>query len=651
MRKIAVLKIITTTLFLHFIFYIQAETISLISPDGRLKISINVFDDKISYEVDFKDEPLLLESPLNVCFNQEPPFGKYLKINNKQKIKIDQSWEPVIGKHKIVRDHCNELVLLLKEKRFPAREFELIFRAYNDGFAFRYQFVHKNKRESTLVITDEKSTFCFPDDYTCWAVDYGSHSSHQESEYWKKKLSETNNQHVIGCPLVVSTKNAYVAITEANLNDYAGMYLKNVETTEGVMFETDLAPHKSITWNPFTTKCKLALPHYTPWRVVLVGERPGDLVESEIIMNLNEPCAIEDPSWIKPGMCAWDHWWSGDVKMDTETMKKYIKLAGDMGWPYQLIDWQWYGAFNKQDADVTSVNPALDMEEVLAYAEKLGVRCWLWLWWTDIERNMEEAFALYEKWGIAGIKIDFMARDDQEMVNWYEKTIKLAAKHHLLVNFHGAYKPTGIRRTYPNMMTREGVLGNEYSAWSLRITPEHNTTLPFTRMLCGQMDFTPGGFLNRSMEEFKNTRPTQVMGTRCHQLAMFVVYDSPVTTVCDHPENYDNQAGIDFLKNVPTVYDDMKVINGEIGEYIIMAKKKNENWFLAGMTNSVKREITVKLDFLDKGKYAAAIYKDAPDSNIHAEKLIKEEKEISSGDNITFKMAPGGGFVVHLNKK
>jgi alpha-glucosidase len=331
--------------------------------------------------------------------------------------------------------------------------------------------------------------------------------------------------------------------------------------------------------------------------------------------------------------------------MNTETIRQYIDLAAAMGWKYQLIDWQWYGQYNRPDADVTTVNPDVDMPEVLQYAEEKGVKCWLWLYWTDIDRQLEEAFALYEKWGVAGVKIDFMARDDQEMVNWYHKVVREAAEHHLMVNFHGAYKPTGMRRTLPNMMTREGVLGNEYNAWSTRITPDHDVTLPFTRMLAGQMDYTPGGFLNRGKGEFRAGHPTQVMGTRCHTLAKFVVYNSPITTVCDHPDHYYGEPGVEFLKEVPAVWDETKVLNGEIGEYITMARRSGNKWFIGSMTNSYERTLKIPFDFLGNKNYVIHTFRDVNGDPVS---VNMETKKITGDDELTIHMQPGGGFAAYL---
>ncbi|HCE56887.1 MAG TPA: hypothetical protein DER09_03575 [Prolixibacteraceae bacterium] len=381
----------------------------------------------------------------------------------------------------------------------------------------------------------------------------------------------------------------------------------------------------------------------------MLAETPGKLIESEIIANLNDPCEIADPSWIKPGISAWDHWWSGEVKMEQPVIFEYIDLAAKMGWPYMLIDWQWYGPFNQKDADIKKVAPQLNMPEILAYAKSKNVRCWLWLYNTDVDRgNFEEACALYEKWGIAGIKIDFMDSDDQEMVNWYHRVVKTAAKYHLMVDFHGAFKPDGWQRTYPNLVTREGVLGNEYNKWSLRITPEHLCRLPFTRMLAGPMDFTPGGFLNRNPDKFQNGTPAQVQGTRSNTLAQFVIFDSPYMVACDHPKHYYGQTGEDFLKKVQSVWDETRVLNGAVSEYITMARRSGKTWFVGAMTNSFERELEVKLDFLGDGSYKMTSFSDTEKTKENAEIAEQKTTAVKKGDVVKIKMAPGGGFAAWI---
>jgi alpha-glucosidase len=354
---------------------------------------------------------------------------------------------------------------------------------------------------------------------------------------------------------------------------------------------------------------------------------------------------------VKPGMMAWDSWWSGLGQMDAGTMKDFICFAGEMGWPYQLIDAGWYPGLRTPQADITHPVPGVKMDALLKCAAENNVRLWVWLYWTDVDRNdaYKEAFALYEKWGVAGVKIDFMDRDDQEMVNWYEKITRCAAEHHLLVDFHGAYKPTGMIRTWPNQITREGVLGNEYNKWSRRVTPEHRTTLPFTRFLAGPADFTPGGFVNRQPEKFQTqVSPSQVQGTRAGQLALFVAYDSPVMCVADHPVDLRGKAGIDFLKIVPVVWDDTHVVSGVVAEHLVVARRHGAEWYLGALNNSIGRVKTVKLDFLGPGTWHARWWHDAVDSAENGEHITIEERDFSAADTIDLKMAAGGGAVIHF---
>jgi alpha-glucosidase len=361
-------------------------------------------------------------------------------------------------------------------------------------------------------------------------------------------------------------------------------------------------------------------------------------------------------------MMAWDHWWTGDTVMDTATIKQYITLASEMGWPYQLIDCGWYGESGKPEADITKVVDSLDMAEVRRFAQEKGVRLWLWLHWTDVDRNdaYKKAFPLYKEWGIAGVKIDFMDRDDQEMVRWYEKITRAAADQQLMVNFHGAFKTSGFDRTFPNQLTREGVLGNEYNKWSNRVTPEHKATLPFTRYLAGPGDFTPGGFVNRQPAQFEPTKPTQVQGTRAAELALFVVYDSPLTCVCDHPDRYRDllaegesrwRPGADFLRVVPTVWDDTRVLSGVVGEHLVVARQSGTDWFVGAITNSQRREVAVDLSFLGPGPWKMRVWKDGADADENAEHMATEEQTVRSGDVLHWRLAPAGGRVARLQKQ
>ncbi|WP_346858328.1 glycoside hydrolase family 97 protein [uncultured Draconibacterium sp.] len=621
----------------------SATNYVLTSPDGNIIVNVSV-DNEISYSVSFNGEKIIDPSTHGFTFKQAPPLGNKLEVLSFKEYSTDETWTPVLKRFDRIRNNYKALQIETQETKFPQRKMTLEFRAFNDGIAFRTEFPEQfGEREN--VITDELTQFNFSGDFTCWAVNYGSYTTSQEVEFFERKIADITSEMVIGLPMTAKVSNeCYVAITEAALVDYAGMYLKTDTRSNGLTLRSALAPAIGQAENG--DKVVFKTPHKTPWRVIMIGDAPGKLVESEIVQNLNEPCAIEDPSWIKPGISAWDHWWSGEVKMEQSVILEYIDLAASMGWPYMLIDWQWYGEFNTEKADIKTVAPQLNMPEILDYAKSKNVKCWLWMYNTDVDRfDFEEACALYEKWGIAGIKIDFMDSDAQAMVNWYHRIVKTAAKYHLMVDFHGAYKPTGWRRTYPNLMTREGVMGNEYNKWSLRVTPEHMCTLPFTRMLAGPMDFTPGGFLNRNPDKFLNGTPANVLGTRCNTLAQFVIYDSPYTVACDHPDNYKGEVGVEFLQKVQAVWDDTKVLNGAISEYITMARRSGKNWFVGAMTNSEARELEITLDFLPEGEFKMTSFSDNKKTKQDAESAEKAERRVGKDDSVKIKMQAGGGFV------
>lgn len=632
---------------------INAKEFEVTSPNHITKYKISV-DGTINHSVYYKDKAIIIDSPFSLEFAQSVPYHFNFEVVDQRTNSVDESWEPVFGKHAQIRNNYNELRLVLKEDAFPGRNFELIYRAYDDGVAFRYHFPGEGTKEQ-LKLKHENTYYNFASDFTVWMAEYNTFTSSQEKEFWKKNLSDIHQESIVGLPLLVKTNDdIYAAITEANLVDWAALYLtcgrEDINKLHALKSTLSPIPNSS---GEDANKPLLAYvypPASSPWRVIMLSDDPVKLLESEILMNLSEPCAIENPSWVKPGKCAWDGWWTGK-NMTTELLKEYIDFASFMGFEYQLVDAGWYNAtWVDKDGDVTKINPEIDLHGLFEYAKEKNVNLWLWVHWKHLDSKYEEVFALYEKWGAVGVKIDFMDRDDQEMVNWYHKIVKKAAEHHLMVNFHGAYKPTGFRRTYPNLVTREGILGNEYNKWSDRITPEHTVTIPFTRNLLGEMEFTPGGFLNRSLGKFKATSPTQVMGTRAHQLAMLVIYESPVTFLCDHPENYYNRSGLKFLKIVPTVWDDIKGINGQVGEYITVAKKSNDDWFIGAMSDSKAREYDIKLDFLDSGTYEAHIFQDANDSGIDAEKIDIIQKLILKNDSLNIKMVSGGGYVAHIQK-
>jgi len=645
------------TLPLSFLFLLlinsrllAATDFKLYSPDNKIQANITTGRNGVFYSVKIDNRQIVNLSELNLQLQNGLNICSGATLTGQLRNSSNTVWENRLGKNRYVSNHYNEIILhfVQPQNKLP---FDIIFRAYNDGVAFRYRFV-KFSAGDTLKIRAERSHFNFADDYSAY-MGYNQgykFGGPQEWEFKNRILSSIKPDSVVGLPLVVKTSAAWVAVTEADLLDWAGMWITADANKDGssINLVSSLAPHIQ---KPGCVD--ITTPHASPWRVLMIGRDAGKLIESNIILNLSTPSVIGNASWVKPGISAWDHWWSGGTIMNTAVIKQYIQLAADMHWPYQLIDWQWYHAFNTPGADITDVNPALNIDEVLNFAKQKGVRLWVWLYWKDVDKNdaYKKAFALYEKWGLAGVKIDFMERDDQEMVNWYEKITKCAAEHHLMVDFHGAYKPTGFERTYPNQITREGVMGNEYNIWTPLITTKHKLTLPFTRLLTGPADFTPGGFLNRQPEKFlADSNNAEVQGTRTAQLALFVVYNSPYTVACDRPEHYYNQPGADFLKIVPTTWDETHVLKGEIADYLIEARRKGDDWFIGGMAGEKERQFDIPLNFLSAGKYKITIWQDAADSGENAEHLDTSTKIVSRLDHLNINMVRNGGYVAHIEK-
>jgi hypothetical protein len=385
-------------------------------------------------------------------------------------------------------------------------------------------------------------------------------------------------------------------------------------------------------------------PHVSPWRVFILGRKPVDLVNSQIVLNLNEPSKIKDTSWIKPGVSSWN-WLSCGDRMDTALLKSFIDLSAHMGWEYTLIDDGWYKGWN-----CTEPIDGLNIPELVSYAAEKNVKVWVWVHWHALNQRMEEAFKLYQQWGVVGIKTDFMSRDDQWMVNWYEDVLKTAARYKIMVNFHGSYKPTGIRRTWPNLMTREAVYGEEQNLGSRLNDPVHKATLPFTRMLAGPMDYTPGSMLNETRETWTAGRPVKTLGTRAQEFAICVIYDSPVLSTADKPENYYGQDGLEFLKNLPASWDDTQVLDGKIGEFIVSARRQGNRWYAAAITDWNARSVDVPLTFLGRGRYTVTLYEDGPNANTNARDIRTRRLTVTSKDTLSVNLAPGGGFAAVIEK-
>jgi alpha-glucosidase len=612
------------------------------SPGEVIAVQISV--NPLTYSVSMQGRPVMAASALGLQFKGQTPVAQW-RLLHEERHTGDRTWTPVWGKTSQIRDRYAESMMALEEEAVPHRRLDVVMRAYPDGVALRYA-VPKQPGMEHFVVERELTAFHFAGDPTVWAGTTESYHHSYEHEFPKIRLSAIPaGSHVILPMLAKVNETAYAAIMEADLTDWAGMYLSpSGPSTVSV----DLSPRLDG-----DGLVKADAPHLTPWRVIMLGGRPGDLIESNLIENLNPPSKIADTSWIKPGKMAWDHWWSGDVKMDNETNRQFISFASSMGFPYQLIDWQWYGEFNKPEAKITQPAPQIDMPGLLRFAAEHHVREWIWLHSGDVTRakdtgTLDAAFATYQTWNVAGVKIDFMDSNDQGMVNWYEGIVSLAAKHHLMVDFHGAFEPTGLRVTWPNLLTREGVLGNEYNKFSTRVTPLHKLTLPFTRMLAGPMDYTPGGFLNRSPAEWKQTSPTEVMGSRAQELALFVVYWSPLTCLADDPVNYKDQPGLEFLRVVPTVWDETKVLDGTVGEHIVMARRQGQRWFVGGMTGDKPFDYHMALSFLPKGEYVAHVFADPQDPKANYEALSETTQHVTARDAMDLHLRLAGGVAIYL---
>ena len=652
----------TATLLLSLIWAhsaCAAVGLAVASPDGKVVISFALKalpqpylpGVRAYYQVSYGGVPVLTDSPLGLDFEGAAPLDHDFEISGTDRHSHNGTWTNPFGVLREVPDHYNQLRVSLREKESPGRQMDLIFRAYNEGAAFRY-FLPQQSGMEHFTLMAENTGFYFARNASAFALNMGRFNTSNEGEYRRTPLNTIKPQSIINLPLLVQIPGGpWTAILEADLTDYAGMYLGGVAG-----FENALVSKLSPTRDRMDQVVTGSTPKPTPWRVLLINNRAGGLIETDyLVLDLSAPAAIGDTSWVVPGKAAWD-WWSGDYAenvsfkpgMNTATMEHYIDFAAAHHLEYMLVDAGWYPAKKYTDVgDILTYVPEVNVPEIVAYARQRGVKVLLWVYWEAIDKQMDAALDLYAKWGAAGIKVDFMERDDQEMVNFYERLARKTAEHHMVLDYHGAYKPTGLRRTYPNLLTREGVMGMEYSKWTDRVTPEHDVTIPFTRMLAGPMDYTPGCFNNATREQFKPRMVNPMcQGTRANQLAMYVVYESELVMLSDYPEIYDQSPGMDFLEKVPTVWDETKVLNGEPAEYVTIARRHGGDWYLGAMTNWDARDLDIPLNFLGAGNFEAQIFADGTDADKVATSLAISKKQVRAGEKLALHLAPGGGVAV-----
>lgn len=639
----------------------------LSSPDGRIEVQVTLRPgpdetDSLFYNVTFDGKAILDDSRLGLSFKEGGALGD-LAIREVTEREHDETWQVPVGKSSTARDHYREITLALEEIVLPHRRVEVIFRAYDDGVAFRYRLPEQPEMDE-FEITAEASHFAVAGSPRAHVLTLNSFTTPHEEIYTTARLDEITPDALVGLPLLLEhPEGPFLAITEANLTDYAGMYLAGAAEHPGTLV-TSLSP-----WpGQEEIKVKGETPHVSPWRVVMIGDRQGALIESNLIVNLNEPSRIEDPSWIKPGKISFP-WLNGYVVkgqdfepgVNTATMKHYIDFCAENGIEYHSLDGSeedgaWYGGPIFPEGplvDLTTAREGLDLQEVLDYAEEKGVRLRVWVHWKVLMPQIDKAFAAWEEMGIEGVMVDFMDRDDQEMVNFYHEMLEKAAKHHLTVNFHGAYKPTGLRRTWPNLLTREAVFNLEHNkGFRLGCTPEQNLVVPFTRMLAGPMDYHQGILRTTTEAAYRPIwKGPEMMGTEMHQIAMFVVYENYLPMVGDYPEAYEEGGGIDLLRQIPVTWDETRVVNGLVGDYITIARRKGETWFVGSMTDGTARELSLPLDFLGDGEFTAEIYRDDPEAAYQPAKFVRESREVSAGDTLDLNLAPAGGHVVRISPR
>jgi alpha-glucosidase len=639
----------------------------VVSPGGGLKVIVSD-EAGLNYRVEVKGKTVLTNSPLGLEFQDGSKLGPSAVIQKSAKGKHDGEWENRFGNRRIVRDHWREVRLTLEERGTPVRRFGLIVRAYDNGIAFRYD-LPESSGLGRFVLTNELTEFCFADDYRCWA---GGESACAENGYPETRLSAVpsgppGRPHRSVLPLVLETPAGYFAIAESDVLAWAGLSLAGTGTSAVKAVLDRRSDGKGLVVS--------SAPRVSPWRVLMFGRSAADLVGSDLIATLATPCRLPDISWIRPGACAWDAWWTGinphdrdpkhknvEARGTTPSHKEYIDFAAEMHWPYQLMDWYWYEgmtSYNKSlhsppnavRGDFRRPVPEINVPELMQYAKAKNVRLLIWAHSLDIETfGVDAALKHLAEQGFAGVKIDFLNSESQETVQWCEKVLATAAKYHLLINFHGTYKPTGLARTYPNFITQEGVLGNEYNKFGAgQITPQHTINLAFTRALLGPMDFTPGGFINRAPKDFKITAPAQVMGTRARQLAMTVIYPSPLLVLCDSPANYRGQAGVEFLRDLPTVWDETVVLNAEVGKSIVIARRSGERWYVTAMNGDAAASLNVPLNFLGRKKWALHSFADDPNSSDY-QVVMESTSGVNARTVLTLSLAPGGGFAGIIKK-
>lgn len=658
-----------------------AETLQVKSPDGTISVGFTSDAKGMSWTLSRKGKALVEPSRLGLVFsglksagrNVAAQFGE-MKVVNKKTRSADTTWTTQLYRRDTVRDRFNELEVTLEEIAEPHRRLGYVFRAYDEGAAFRY-VVPEQDGVAGFEILRELTEWRFPGACSGWFTSYKSDFNSNEEPFKFRAIADVKSEEFVGMPATVEVAGQQVALCESALVNWAGIYFRTPKggQPEGAsVFEAYLTPLPKTEASTPGAAVIRETPAASPWRVAICADTQLDLLKkNDIIVNLNPPPEEGlDFSWVKPGATSWDWWVESNNSLSTELTLKLVDFAAEMGWPYHTIDGGWYGfARRPNHGPNVKLEPrkGFDLERIVKHAKEKGVGIWVWIHWMEIDdTGIEETFARLEKWGVKGVKTDFLDRQDQWIVCWYEKVCRAAAKHHVMVNFHGAHKPTGTERTWPNNLTREGVLGNEMNIFSAKITPAHCATLPFTRYLLGPGDFTPGGFANVYLRDFipqvkKGHRYgdetdrcphwAEQIGTRAYAIAQCIAFDGYLTTLCDWPERYRGADGIEALRNLPTTWKSTTPVAGKCGEYYAVVRETHDGRFYFAAFAAKRKLVDLKLDFLGDGEWTMKVFADDPELTPGDAKAIAlATRKVKKGQVTAFELLDEGGAVAIFEK-
>ena len=623
------------------------------SPDTRIEIRVHT-SGQLRYDVLLRGNALLENSTLSLDVEHKK-LGLHPKVNSAKQRSNDQVVEPVVRqKFAKIRDRYNELRLTMDGG------YSVVFRAYNEGVAYRFETTLPDKQ---VKIYGEEANFNFPTNFVVYYPQEDTFYSHNERKYLPQHLSEIAPMFIATLPAVVDVRGgAKLAIAESDLSDYPGLWLQGSAPQFALKATFPPYPLKEQQTSDRDYKVVEAADYIAvtagtrtfPWRVLGIADHDGDLITNQLVYLLESPSNVEDTSWIRPGKVAWDWWndWNIDgvdfhAGINTKTYEYYVDFASKYGLPYIILDDGWYKL-----GDLLQVNPDLNMEELVSYANQKNVGLILWASWKTLDDQLIPALDQFDKWGIKGIKVDFMQRSDQIMINYFDKVCREAAKRHMLVDFHGDQKPAVMTRTWPNLINTEGVRGMEWSKWSWESEPAHNISLPFTRMFLGPLDFTPGAMRNATRQTFApiGSQP-MAMGTRCQQLAMYVVYEAPLQMLSDSPSNYLREPeAMEFLAAVPTVWDETRVLDAKMSQYVLLARRNGSDWYVGAMTDWTPRDLEIDFSFLPDGNFTLDSYEDGVNADRNASDYRKTTKQINRTTKMKIHLAPGGGFAARIHQ-